>query len=60
MVYVVVSVLTPRPAPEQLENLCWDNPLKALSSGKFRGATDPRVMAGALLVIVIVLYSLLH
>jgi len=60
MVYVVVSFLTPRPAPEQLENLCWDNPLKALSSGKFRGATDPRVMAGALLVIVVVLYSLLH
>jgi SSS family solute:Na+ symporter len=60
VVYVTVSLLTPRPAPEQLENLCWGNPLKALSSGKFRGVTDPRIMAGALLALMVVLYSLLH
>ena len=58
-VYFVVSLATPAPAPEKIENLCWTRPLDALR-GKMEGMTDPRVMAGALLIIMIILYAWLH
>ena len=58
-VYFVVSLATPAPAPEKIENLCWTRPLDALR-GKMEGMTDPRVMASALLIIMIILYAWLH
>ena len=60
VVYVIVSLLTPKPAPEQLENLCWEHPLRAILSGKFKGITDPRFFAGLLFVIMIILYYMLR
>lgn len=60
VVYVVVSFLTPKPAPEKLENLCWEHPLKAIFTGRFRGITDPRCFAALLFIIMIVLYYLLR
>ena len=59
-VYFVVSLVTPAPAKEQLENLCWTRPLDALR-GKMQGSiTDPRVMAVILFVIMGMLYAILH
>jgi len=59
-VYFVVSLATPAPAKEQLENLCWTRPLDALR-GRMQGSiTDPRVMAAILFVIMGVLYAILH
>lgn len=59
VVYVVVSLATPAPAKENLENLCWTHPLDALR-GNVTGVTDPRVMAAALFALMIALYTLLH
>ncbi|WP_372846520.1 sodium/solute symporter [Pontiella sp.] len=60
IVYFVVSLCTPAPAPEKVEGLCWTRPLDALR-GKMEGTlTDPRVMAGILFAIMVVLYIILH
>ena len=59
-VYFVVSLITPAPTRDQIENLCWTRPLDALR-GKMEGIlTDPRVMAAILFVIMGVLYAILH
>ena len=54
--YVIVSLLTPRPAEDQLTDLCWGKPSQAIMRGRITGPTDPRVMAGILVVIMIILY----
>ena len=60
VVYFVVSLLTPAPAKEQIENLCWTRPLDVIR-GKMQGTlTDPRVMAVLLFAIMTVLYIILH
>ena len=58
-VYCVVSLMTPAPRPENLENLCWKTPREAFR-GKVTGITDPRVMAGILFVLMIVMYCIFH
>jgi solute:Na+ symporter, SSS family len=59
IVYFVVSLLTPAPDKVKTDGLCWTRPLDALR-GKMEGTiTDPRVMAGLLFVIMIILYSIL-
>jgi len=58
IVYVTVSLSTPKPSQSQLTNLCWDKPLQAITQGKITGITDPRVMAGILVVIMIILYMI--
>ncbi|TWU28957.1 sodium:solute symporter [Novipirellula artificiosorum] len=59
-VYVAVSLMTPAPAQEQIDNCCWTRPLDALR-GKMEGTiTDPRVMAAVLILIMGVLYTLLR
>lgn len=60
MVYIVVSLMTPPPSKEQIDNLCWTRPLDAVR-GRMQGTlTDPRVMSAILFVIVVVLYMILH
>ena len=59
-IYVIVSLASPAPSGEQLENLCWTRPLDAVR-GKLEGTvTDPRVMAAFLFVVMGALYRLLH
>jgi SSS family solute:Na+ symporter len=58
IVFITVSLFTPKPSPDQLKNLCWDKPLQAITQGKVKGLTDPRVMAGILVVIMFVLYMI--
>lgn len=60
IVYIVVSLLTPAPADEKVDNLCWTRPLDALRGKLEGGLTDPRVMAGGLFVIVVILYIILR
>ena len=59
-VYVVTSLLTPAPTDEELEKMGWKPPLRAITSTRITGITDPRVMAGILFVIMIVLYYMLR
>jgi SSS family solute:Na+ symporter len=59
IVYVIVSLMTPKPSEEQLTNLCWDRPLQALARGKITGITDPRMMAIILFVVMFILYMIL-
>jgi len=59
-VYVITSLVTPAPTAEELEKMGWKSPLHAITSAKFTGITDPRLMAGTLFVVMIVLYYLLR
>ncbi|NOR54212.1 MAG: sodium/solute symporter, partial [Candidatus Aminicenantes bacterium] len=60
VLYVIVSLLTPRPAEVQLTDLCWSKPSQAIMQGRITGPTDPRVMSGILVVIMIILYIIFH
>ncbi len=60
VLYVIVSLLTPRPAEDQLTDLCWGKPSQAIMRGRITGLTDPRVMSGILVVIMIILYIIFH
>ena len=59
IVYIIVSLCTTAPDPAALKNLTWEHPLEFLTSGKVKGITDPRVMAGILLAIMVVLYMIM-
>jgi SSS family solute:Na+ symporter len=59
-VYVVVSILTPAPTSEELEKMEWKSPLKAITGTRITGITDPRIAAGLLFVVMIILYYLLR
>lgn len=58
-IYVVTSLLTPAMDPAKVAGVCWDHPL-AFLKGRIRGASDPRMVALALLTVVGVLYYLLR
>jgi len=55
-VYVIVSLRTPAPSLGQVESTTWPNPLQVICHGKLSGLTDPRLVAGALFVLMAVLY----
>ncbi len=54
--FVIVSLLTPPPAPEKLDGLTWTNPGAVIFGKKLEGASDPRLVAGLLLATMAVLY----
>jgi SSS family solute:Na+ symporter len=60
LVLVVVSLVTPKPDPAVVDALTWPNPLRVISQGALTGATDPRVIAAVLTVVMIVLYVIFH
>ncbi len=60
VIFFVVSLLTPAPDPQAIESLTWKNPLQVISQGKISGVMDPRVIAGSLLLLMIVLYFILR
>ena len=60
LIFVVVSLLTPRPDPSQVEATTWKNPLQVIAGGRIKGWSDPRLWAAVLLAIMVVLYSLLR
>ncbi|MEO2047311.1 MAG: sodium:solute symporter [Pirellulales bacterium] len=54
--FVIVSLLTARPVPEQINGLCWPHPLAALTTEPLRSIRDPRVLALLLIAIMFTLY----
>lgn len=56
VIYFFVSLMTPRPRSDQIEDLCWKNPLAAIASQKLTGFTDPRVLAAVLVAVMVALY----
>ena len=59
-VYVIVSLVTPAPTAEELDKMGWKSPLHAITSAEFTGIKDPRLMAGILFIVMVVLYFLLR
>ncbi len=57
-IFVVTSLLTPRPDPAVVENLTWPNSLHVILHGKRTGLTDPRILAAVLTGIMVALYVL--
>lgn len=60
LIFIVVSLLTPRPDPSQVEAMTWRNPLQVIAGGRIKGFSDPRLWAGVLLATMVVLYYLLR
>jgi solute:Na+ symporter, SSS family len=58
LLFVVVSLLTPPPAPEQIEGLTWEHPFSVILGKKLGGLSDPRVVAGLLMATMVVLYCI--
>jgi len=59
IVYVIVSLNTPAPTVEELKEMGWQSPLRSITSTKITGITDPRVVAGLLFVVMIILYCVI-
>jgi SSS family solute:Na+ symporter len=59
-VFVIVSLLTPPPPAEKLAGTTWERPLEVILSGPLIGWNDPRVLAGALLVLMGGMYAVFH
>ncbi len=56
VLYVVVSLATPAPPREQIENTTWPNPLAVIFRGRLIGWYDPRLLTAILLVFTLLLY----
>ena len=56
VLYVVVSLVTPPPPPGKIDGLTWEHPWAVIAEGRVTGASDPRVVAAALLATMGVLY----
>ena len=54
--FVVVSLLTPAPSPEQVDGLTWGNPFSAIFGDKSHTAAAPRIVAAVLILTIAVLY----
>jgi SSS family solute:Na+ symporter len=60
VIYVTVSLMTPAPEARQTDGLCWNRPFDALRGPLVGTVTDPRIMSGILLLIMVILYAFLH
>ncbi len=58
--FIIISLLTPKPDPKNIEGLTWDNPLQVIFHGKLSGFSDPRAIAGYLFLLMIILYCFLR
>lgn len=55
-IYFGISYSTAKPDPEIIEKYTWDSPLKVITSGRFKGAKDPRLWSAILLLLLVILY----
>ena len=60
LIFVVVSLLTPRPPQQNVENVTWKHPLQVLTHSKEGGLRSPRAMAGYLFLLMAILYFVLR
>jgi SSS family solute:Na+ symporter len=56
--FVVVSLLTERPTPAQVDGLTWSNPVAVLFGSPVKTVADPRILAGLLFLVMVALYCL--
>lgn len=56
IVYVIVSLLTPAPPLEQVEQTTWPTPLQVILRDPFAGLSDPRLLTGVLILFMFLLY----
>lgn len=56
LIFVVISLLTPRPAAEKVEGLTWESPRHIFNKGNYRSWSDPRIQAGLLFALMVGLY----
>ncbi len=56
IIYIVISLMTPPPRRDQIDNYTLKNPLSFLTDGKITGITDPRILSLILVTIMIMLY----
>jgi len=56
VLFIIVSLMTPAPLPEQVDGLTWENPLSVIFGDKAHTAVAPRIVAGLLLFTMAVLY----
>jgi SSS family solute:Na+ symporter len=56
VIFVIVSLFTPAPLPEQVDGLTWQNPLSVIFGDKAHTAVAPRVVAAVLLATMAILY----
>ena len=56
VIYYAVSYLTPKPDPAVIAECTWKTPLAVITEGKLKGITDVRILAGALLLVMVILY----
>lgn len=57
-VFIVISLLTPRPEPEKVEELTWKSPRHIFNKSNYKSWADPRIQAGLLFALMVVLYSI--
>lgn len=57
VIYVVTSLCTPPPSPDQIEGLTWPNPLAVVTRQPLGGWKDPRVLAAMLLAVMVAMYA---
>jgi SSS family solute:Na+ symporter len=58
VIYYFVSYLTPKPDPAVIAECTWKSPLAVITEGKLKGFTDVRILAGILLLVMVILYSI--
>jgi SSS family solute:Na+ symporter len=60
LIFVVVSLFTPKPSAESVTNLSWEKPTKVITQGGFQGLRDPRLIATGLFILLAALYFIFH
>ncbi len=56
-IFVVASLLTKAPSRDQVAAITWASPWQVVAHGRIEGIGDPRVLAGLLLLLMVVLYA---
>jgi SSS family solute:Na+ symporter len=56
-IFVMTSYMTQPPAPAQVDGLTWANPLQVIFHGRISGWGDPRLLAGLLFLLMVILYA---
>jgi len=60
LIFIVASLLTPAPRVEEVADVTWTSPLQVIFHGRLAGWHDPRLLAIALLGLMVVLYAIFH
>lgn len=60
LIFVIVSLLTPKPDLDQVKGLTWKNPFQVIAGGRIKYKADPRLWAGLLFLAMVILYYIFH